>query len=574
MAAPVEARDLTAADISGSFSGPGGRFNPVFFTQNVAPVLEAQRKSIKDSIRAHEGQQAHVFNCTRFQNVYVTSDLHADYRKFLDILSRTGLIRLPSDVNPFNDTIYDPRIITETTWNTENACLIILGDLVDGRRGENMTVNDPRGQFESLIHMFLFNLRRRAALSNSMVIFTIGNHDYHALFDIEKVPQNPYYPNGPKVSKDANVDHFWNNYVHKTAQAVYGSIENRYIALRYFYEVQPLFYISLVYPTQGSGRREMVGIHAGFHSPSGADITAAIDNVQKLANALDHKTELNTLPSGPRRALHVSGSKPEDGGVWTRFYENQAACALLETPAAPILTVVGHCPVIYHEPDVTKDRYGNPIPRIPGKLHSKTKDEDDRYAGCMGRKEERHGTDNTGCVVLSCNNRLAHVDVGMSKSFYPSNNPIYGGDFSQNADKEVLHLQHDPTLSVANRYYNIVERFNGFNPGRSHVMFREAAPAAPAAPAAAAAAEAAAANNGAPAAAEAAAANNGAPAAAGPANGAAAAAGPAPKNFNVLKHMYPELSGALNASKGGAKKRRITKRRKITRRRRTSRHRR
>ena len=57
---------------------------------------------------------------------------------------------------------------------------MITGDLIDGKRGHRM-VDDPRGSYEMLLHILLFNLRIGARARNSDVLLVIGNHDLYSV---------------------------------------------------------------------------------------------------------------------------------------------------------------------------------------------------------------------------------------------------------------------------------------------------------------------------------------------------------------------------------------------------------
>jgi hypothetical protein len=450
----VNDRDLTEEDISKCFArNPAGNIalNMGHFNENVLPVLKHERKFLK--------KLNHKIDCRAYDTVYVTSDLHADYRKFIQTLSDAGLITLPKKINPetqneeninlFSDDIYMMDIITKTTWNNNKTLLIVLGDIVDGKRGQDKQVDDRLGLFEILIHMFMFNLRRKALLKQSLLAFTIGNHDYHALYDIE----------------NDNGVYFYNNYVHDTARNIFQTSSNRREILLPFYEVHPLFFISLFNPD--NNREELVGIHAGFHQeedkkyimPEMEAIQVKINAVVTegtITTALDVSDKHNLFHQYHAKDAHGrelfmrsrNGSQvplmKEDGGLWSRHYDVLDACAVIEAQA-PVMFVVGHCPTIYDE----------------NKLHSVTKKANPAYEGCMGAGRGH------GCVVLSCNNKLAHVDVGMSTSFYPR------GDwalFNRTAEKEMLKLTHSSELSTATRYYNIVERVRK---SKTTEMFRE-----------------------------------------------------------------------------------------------------
>jgi hypothetical protein len=173
------AGDLTAEHMKRCFPGIGNFFNIKYFMKTVLPLLHAERRAILSR------NLTHSIDCNNYDNVYITSDIHADYRKLIQTLVDNDLITLPDGFtrdNLFGPLkIYDRALITKTRWNNTRTCLIILGDIVDGKRRDDMQVDDPLGQFEILIHMFLFNLRRRALEKNSLVAFTLGNHDFHSI---------------------------------------------------------------------------------------------------------------------------------------------------------------------------------------------------------------------------------------------------------------------------------------------------------------------------------------------------------------------------------------------------------
>jgi hypothetical protein len=119
-----------------------------------------------------------------FGRIFVTSDVHADLRKFVEILVSLGLVTENSG-NSENENkhrnqgdIYE--YVWALEWNADDTMLMITGDLIDGKRGHR-TVDDPRGSYEMLLHILLFNLRIGARARNSDVMFVIGNHDLYSV---------------------------------------------------------------------------------------------------------------------------------------------------------------------------------------------------------------------------------------------------------------------------------------------------------------------------------------------------------------------------------------------------------
>lgn len=116
-----------------------------------------------------------------FERIFVTSDVHADLRKFVEILVSLGLVTENSgNSGTENENKHRNRgdIVWDLEWNADDTMLMITGDLIDGKRGHRM-VEDPRGSYEMLLHILLFNRRIGARARNSEVLFVIGNHDMY-----------------------------------------------------------------------------------------------------------------------------------------------------------------------------------------------------------------------------------------------------------------------------------------------------------------------------------------------------------------------------------------------------------
>ena len=111
-----------------------------------------------------------------FERIFVTSDVHADLRKFVEILVSLGLVTDNSDKHVDQGDIYE--YVWDLEWNADDTMLMITGDLIDGKRKHRM-VDDPRGSYEMLLHILLFNLRIGARARKSDVLFVIGNHDMY-----------------------------------------------------------------------------------------------------------------------------------------------------------------------------------------------------------------------------------------------------------------------------------------------------------------------------------------------------------------------------------------------------------
>jgi hypothetical protein len=172
--------EITRYDYCAGTSGKRLRAESMYLCHRkvLAFALEERQKQRQrmDSISGHEIDGD-------FDRVFVTSDIHADLRKFVQILLACELISIGTyshDAIYANDTnIYE--IVWEARWVAPKTLLVICGDLIDGKRKDTIGnydgTGDVRGSYEFLLHCLLFNLRIQARDKGSDVRFTIGNHD-------------------------------------------------------------------------------------------------------------------------------------------------------------------------------------------------------------------------------------------------------------------------------------------------------------------------------------------------------------------------------------------------------------
>jgi len=404
------------------------KFQTEYFDANVRPVLVNARRYF-----SVDGRNSAKLNAESFRKVYITSDIHSDLRKFIELLVNAELITIPAGFNLFSNDIYNPELYTRTIWNKENVALVILGDLIDGKRS-NDQVDDTRGNFELLLHIFLYNMKLKAIDKHSTIVFTLGNHDYHSCIEISDYIVNTYTPDSLKLFFGFGDAKPW--------------VEIRQNALLPFYEVHPLMLVAIDH----NKRHEMYGIHGGFHGIKKELIVQQLIKLQKQISAMNPETSLKTITSNPDFDTSFLSKKTdgiEDGGLWSRAYQDPSGCELIDSlDKNVVMIVVGHCPNIY------KDI-----------LQAKTMaDKPDLYAECQSNT-----VTGRGCVTLSCSNRLAHVDVAMSSAFH-GYRPKHTRALR---DAEMLVLKHDAGLKTDERYYNIVERFS--KTGGVIEMYRAAA---------------------------------------------------------------------------------------------------
>lgn len=353
---------------------------------------------------------SHIINKSDYDNIYATSDIHADLKKLHYLLTEAGLIKRNKLVNV-------PDIMAEVAegglinWVPKRTLFVIVGDMVDGSRNGN-EVDDAVGNVEVLLHAYIYNLRIKARALGSEIRFTIGNHDWHTVI-------KPY---------DVKEDNLFTSYVHKQAKNFFGKQQsakdvytNRRDWLLPFYNCCPYLFLNV--------DSELAFIHGGLHLTNGA---YAIEDIAEFQNNINSSKNFDLAITGDCKRSYLSA---EWGPLWTRFYAEKPAatvCAAIEDSKDYKMIVVGHCQT------------------DPGNfIHYDEILQEPEYNACKCG----------GLVLLGCRDnvkapRLAFVDIGMSCCFR--------GDrewFSETGRRaEFLHLQHDSKKSVANRWYNVVKR--------------------------------------------------------------------------------------------------------------------
>jgi hypothetical protein len=432
---------LTLAHVSPLINPKTQKLNYTHYTQTVLPILKESRELFY-SPRGYP-------NAERYAVVFVTSDIHSDYRKLLELLINANIITLHKPVDLYSNDIYDPSILTEFTWNLRNTCFIVLGDIIDGRRDDGVEVADTVGCFELYIHILLYNMKIKSLAMQSSVLFTFGNHDLHSLLLLDDGMLTRYVATPAK--NFFNLTKAEGNWVHF-----------RVNTLLPFYEVEPYLYINI--RTKKRVKDPFWGIHAGFHSSVGENIKPFIASVQDKMRKIPATKSINTL--GKEIYMNILRANKyknisTDGGLWSRYYNNQEACGKILVDNESEITVVGHCPTAFQEENAIQTQ-------------TIINNNNKKYDGCeVGAREGR------GCVVLSCYNKVAHVDVGMSGAFHSDK------EYHQHRDAEMLVLLHDPSLDSSLRYYNSIYRFSKTGGWIRMVQTKQIPVAAPIAPLAA-----------------------------------------------------------------------------------------
>jgi hypothetical protein len=408
---------FTSKDIAGitqidySDVSPLYLLNPAHFKQYIEPKLFQRRRQLVIN---------NNINTDKYTDIYLTSDIHADYRKLVQILVNAKFIRIPSGINIYSNDIYDPRIISESEWIKPNALFIVIGDLVDGQRFSS--VDDNQGSFELLLHLLLYNLKIKAETNNSNVLFTIGNHDLHSVLTHAYAPGKPI--------------NILLNYVHSNGLQFFQDEITRCLILSQFYNLSPYLYLNL-------NNNEIITVHGGLHNPTGKPILN-IDELITIQNNINrnglseinyNKFENNTISSV------TTDNDISIGSLWTRFYaqseDRQLVCNTVKNNNKNYkFIVVGHCPT---------DTF-SPLNNIMNN--------DKLYDGC---DRLSNNNNSKGCVIVdTCRDEnnapvLAFVDTSLSQAFRKSDN--------KERHIELLHLSNDASQKqIPGRKYNIISR--------------------------------------------------------------------------------------------------------------------
>ena len=343
------------------------------------------------------GKMNHLIQCTDYDTVFVISDIHADYMKFVDTLVKNNLIGFDGlDENTMDvyRNPYDVAFINNAIWKGgQRTLFLILGDLVDGQRDDEedsikildehvkkYTVNDEMGSFEFQIHLLIHNLRISALQQKSEILFTIGNHDLATVLDINGVNGNMF-----------------NKYVHQNAKNFMIQSHRRAILLP-FYQNSPFFFIKLINNRKPDiSNVEIVCVHAGIHDLSGTNIlSSGWENLQSSMN--ENGWDIRTTPT---LLNNLPTDKQKNGPdlLWDRTYAKEDfSCNKI--PENDPIVIVGHCPTSSMS--------------YPNHLY-----QNGDYSGCEQTSRQRTGR---GCISIRCldnsnNPKIVMVDTASSNAF-------------------------------------------------------------------------------------------------------------------------------------------------------------
>jgi hypothetical protein len=340
---------------------------------------------------------------TKYKNIFAMSDIHADLHKFKQNLADNGII------NSQNELMLLDSLVNIEWIAPDNSLLVIIGDIIDGRRYEEkekekiktifwFNVNDEIGNIEVLLHIYIHNLRIKAKEKNSEVLFTFGNHDIGSLIglydvyvtkyakdffsgeiEIRKTTLLPFYKNSPYIFLDIFKSEHIIRFLH--AGLPYGG------------EVADEKLQSLVLDKKDLPGEKQIEVNG--HSK-----TYKFFNIQKeLISNFDWGFDLLT-----KYMLKYSDTDSEETvNIFTNktYYDPKSLCVSKKLLKLPYLMIIGHC--ITH--NVVKE----------AEFHKIFVGNKDTYSHCSAH----------GCVALGCiekigseiKPKLIYVDTGSSQCF-------------------------------------------------------------------------------------------------------------------------------------------------------------
>jgi hypothetical protein len=383
----------------------------------------------------------HKIKTDKYTDIFITSDLHADYYKLVYNLVVGGFIMLPDDItlediNTANyKSIYDHKIITESKWIKHNTLFIIIGDLINGRiiNDTNKTiglVSDNKGSYELLIHSLIYNLRIKARLFNSEILFTIGEHDLNSVIMSDNSDFNKY-------STKSTLDYF----------NIYSV--NRNELLQQFYKLSPYLFLEL----EDGGSNKIICVHGGLHNNNGTQISlGGMERLQISLNSGSFK-ELST------NSLTKKGTT--DGPLWSTFYAmNDKSCSVKDLTKT--FVIVGHTPT-------NNTKFVN--------IQSILNNNERLYDTCDGKDGLN------GCVVIDdkCLDDeglplLAFVDTAQSEAFrqlkIDSWSKSIMSQSRENANRKVEFLHLKTSKYTTGRRYNSISLYEISDILRDHLIYQ------------------------------------------------------------------------------------------------------
>jgi len=341
-------------------------------------------------------------------------------------------------LDPYTPGIYNFEWLERVQWTGgEHTILVIVGDLVDGRREYTLkekvtnkngtkeilvpvanTPDDTMGIFELYLFILIHNLRLSANAQRSEVRFTIGNHELMSVITPTIYAFDSYVSDWTRLFFGDSNPPLTNG----GGNAV-KSMNRRAEILLPFLHTSPYYMLQFA----NGDSQEIVCVHGGLHKADGNSLFGDLERLQQRINA----------EGGDLRLIETTDIGRDAGPLWTRIYSESSEGMCDDLTPSPLLTIVGHC--------IT----GTHFPRFERLLG------DDMYDGCEDKND-------VGCVLMDCNDargapRLLFVDTGSSKSMRL---PSFSGHVevpNKNRLAQMIKLTHHEELAT-NRFYNQIER--------------------------------------------------------------------------------------------------------------------
>ena len=296
------------------------------------------------------------YSCTKFEQIHVMSDLHADYELVFRHLIRFGIMKC-THKNWYKDILNKNKankVLGSVQWGLgPNNLLVICGDIVDGKRGDTQV---PKCDLnvEVMLHILLRNLKILAKEVGSDVILLYGNHDFMCLSADDDSYEHYCHLNYNGMGLDD-----------KDVLYDYSDINNRYHMLKPFYKNYSL-YFGILKENVKIGKDyeiddyELLFSHAGFFFDNSLMFKKTKQLQKDLQTAYD-KQHVNAFAINiPKNDSREGKDGPYEGSnrnnmptvVWTRdsikntSTNDEKFCDKhLEKPTM----IVGHCQCDSHK---------------------------------------------------------------------------------------------------------------------------------------------------------------------------------------------------------------------------------
>ena len=323
------------------------------------------------------------------KKIYVLSDIHSDFPRFIQLLYNSNIIRFNKDIidqDYFHslDILYDFEIIDK------NFILIIAGDIINGKRPEYYIQTDTiTGDYELRLFIFLTNFKLKSNHYASDVYWTLGNHEYFSL-----------------INKTENMNRFRCD----KCLDFYKNDKNRIKILLCFLLVCPYYFLILYHEKLN---RYIFICHAG------------LNNSTDLLQYIDHEPENLYKKVNKNILYNKSYSNDLDNYNYNELSLNTKICKIAKKYKYDMM-IYGHCTI-----------------NIVNSLYNKKK----YIEGCKDKKciLAVCGDKNIGAQII-------FVDIGLSKFHSYDDRSFHEYLFFEYNENNILHQYHRRVYTSLNRY--------------------------------------------------------------------------------------------------------------------------